>query len=317
MGMAAGQVRVIAPLMATLALLAGPALADPPPSGSAAQTASSSESSSSDSAHIETVTIESRKALERRISSFVSAVTVHPLDESLGRWGNRDRDVSDKGYIRGVVPSICPVIAGLTRDEGQFMVKRLMQIAADAGALLGAADCAPPTFIVLVTANPEAVLKNLWGNVPNFFNDERGVAPIKRCITAERPVRVCYNAYSARGQLGTRLQWQNLRQIRSVIVAVDPARIQGVGIGQLTDYIALVGLIQMRENADLGDAPTILRLFTDSAAERQPGLTSWDQALLKALYATDLRSAGQLTRIKVRLFQDLIPSNSEQRAEAH
>jgi hypothetical protein len=99
-----------------------------------------------------------------------------------------------------------------------------------------------------------------------------------------------------------------LREIYSVIVAVDAERIKGLTIGQLTDYIAMVGLVRIREDADPGDAPTILRLFTSSAPAQPEGLTSWDRAFLRELYDTTAHSVGQSGQIKLRLYRDLAPS---------
>lgn len=46
-----------------------------------------------------------------------------------------------------------------------------------------------------------------------------------------------------------------------MIIVVDSNRMQGVNAGQLADYVAMVGLAEIRVDADTGPVPTILQLF--------------------------------------------------------
>jgi hypothetical protein len=88
-----------------------------------------------------------------------------------------------------------------------------------------------------------------------------------------------------------------------VFVIADQARLHGMNLGQFADYVAMVGLAKLKPGARLGDAPTILNLF-DGAPEAAPaGLTDWDRAFLKSLYATEQISKqqrGQIARHTVR-----------------
>jgi hypothetical protein len=90
-------------------------------------------------------------------------------------------------------------------------------------------------------------------------------------------------------------------------VVVDLGRSKDLNVGQLADYIAMIGLAQIREDAEPGAAPTILHLFADTGAARPQGLSSWDQAFLKSLYSTNSSSVVQLDEIKFRLYRDLVP----------
>lgn len=53
-------------------------------------------------------------------------------------------------------------------------------------------------------------------------------------------------------------------------MVVDTGRIKGFNIGQLADYIAMIGLAQIRLDSDLGSAPTILRLFAQTNHDAMP-----------------------------------------------
>jgi hypothetical protein len=59
--------------------------------------------------------------------------------------------------------------------------------------------------------------------------------------------------------------------------------------------------------ARLGDAPTILKLF-DGASEAAPaGLTDWDRAFLKSLYATEQISKQQRGQIARHMVREIAP----------
>ncbi|MGH7107435.1 MAG: hypothetical protein ACREFT_13120, partial [Acetobacteraceae bacterium] len=60
---------------------------------------------------------------------------------------------------------------------------------------------------------------------------------------------------------------------------MDLKQTKGLTIGQLADYVALIGLAQVRPEADPGNAPTILTLFRDPKHPTQ-ALSAWDRALL-------------------------------------
>ncbi|HEX5459870.1 MAG TPA: hypothetical protein VFX20_07855 [Steroidobacteraceae bacterium] len=72
----------------------------------------------------------------------------------------------------------------------------------------------------------------------------------------------------------------------------DVSRLNDVSLEQPADYSSLAGLMSIRADADAGDAPTILRLFQDP--KPPDGLTSWDKALLYAVYNTNPSGILQL-----------------------
>jgi len=82
-------------------------------------------------------------------------------------------------------------------------------------------------------------------------------------------------------------------------------RIGGMNIGQLSDYTAMAGLVDLDINADLAEAPTILRLFTQPQEARPQGLSEWDQAFLNATYHTDPKSVDQRGAIARVVASDL------------
>ena len=92
--------------IAALALLRGGAAAEPPSNSD-----SPGSQPSIGSARLPQITVEAqRRETEKRVHEFVSHVAVMSnSDESFARWDT----------------PICPLIAGLPRDDGEFVLTRL------------------------------------------------------------------------------------------------------------------------------------------------------------------------------------------------
>jgi hypothetical protein len=268
---------------------------------------------------LDTITVEAarhREIVERQVKAFVGQIAVKPYDSSLARW-------------EPVVP-LCLLVAGLPREDGEFILARVSKIAAAAGAPLAAEHCKPNLYIV-VSADPDALLKawnkrDVW-----MFGDEsdQGGTTIRKFLNANSPVRVWYNAelYSADGTpLGntgdcrpilscrttlrataTRIVFNQTRDLTSALVMVDGPRARGINFGQLASYIAMLALAEIRANADVADAPSILHLFSRSENDRPAGLSAWDEAFLKALYRTEHTDRQQLAEIKTAMVQEIAP----------
>jgi len=293
--------RVVA--MAALALFVGcaSAVAESP-----ADSMPSTQSTAGD-AELESVTVEAgrrRERIDAQVSEFVYSVVGPGKVESLARWN---------------VP-VCVATAGLTAAESEFVRKRIAQIAMDADVSLGGTACGP-NFAVIVTPEPEVLLKEWWSEEHRLFNLDRGAGGVNRFIESDQPVRVWHNACSAPpkipahafstsdhcgvGVTGSRLTWGAVRAIYTAIVVVDLDQIEGLTFGQLADYVAMVGLAKIRPNPKLGDISTILGLFATNGSNRSKGLTVWDQSFLKAVYATTDGSVTELSQIKLRMSEQL------------
>jgi hypothetical protein len=266
------------------------------------------------------VTVEADRAtLQRRLYTFVATLAREiPRDEALRRWQ---------------VP-ICPLVAGLTHEQGEFILERLSQIATQVGAPLDKESCVRPNLVVVVSPKPEELLK-AWDRHHRMFVGPRdSKAVFQRFRQQSRAVRVWYNhdfgsakrapilngslqigkaswgiASGGDNSLGSKTFVRDVLAFSSVAVIVDGRQIVGLQIRQLSDYIALAALTEPDLDAPLGDAPTILRLFSARAAG-QPlpaELSPWDQEFLKSLYDMTLESIMQRSQITDRMFRDLAP----------
>jgi hypothetical protein len=300
--------RSLATRGAALAMLASGAVSETPPITQSSDKTPDQQSRT----ELKTITVEAqrdRTALEHQVGAFVSAIAADPFADSLARWQEPT--------------AICPLVAGLPRDHGEFILARLSRIAGSAGAPLAPEHC-KPNFYVVVTSQPEALIKALSKREPGMYGDGQGTK-IRRFESESNPIRVWYNAqlYDDSGNplvfvpgsenrqnlwaRASRIEQSTVRDLTSILVIVDARRVKGVTFGQLADFVAMVGFAEIRVNANIGDAPTILRLFLGSGNPPPAGLSAWDEAFLKALYHTRHTDKAQLAAIKTSVLQEVAP----------
>jgi hypothetical protein len=288
--------------LSPLSLLAAVVMADPPAKYPELQSGT----------ELSTITVEAerdRAVLERRVSSFVSGITMAPYQQSLARWKKE-------------MP-ICPQVAGLPYADGEYVLSRFSQIAEAAGASLAPLVCRANLHI-LVSSVPDELIAE-WSKRNPWMFGTAGGTKIRQFLHSPAPVRVWYNTsfFSADGiacktydegiticeqgaQIG-QIRLASVRDLASVIVLVDARQITEINMGQLAAYIAMVGLAEIRVDAKLGDAPTILNLFTNSANAPAIGMSTWDTAYLKALYHTQHDDKTQLLALKASMIEDVAP----------
>lgn len=281
-------------------LLASAAVAETPPIAQSSNETLDPQSKTD----LNTITVEAERAsLKRRVRTFVSAIAMQRFGDSLARW--------EKPTV------ICPQVAGLPRADGEFMLARLSRIALVAGAPLGAEHC-KANFYVIVTEKPNELLKGLEKKHPEMYTNGYYTL-VRKFESSTSPIRVWYNVElyddygwrlpgSASGT-ASNIEFSSMRDLTSVIVIVDTQRVREIGVtfGQIAAYIAMVGLAELRSDPIIGTAPTILNVFSTSGKERPPGLSSWDQAYLKALYHTSHKDRMQLAEIKTSMVNDVAP----------
>jgi hypothetical protein len=296
--------RVSVAIAMALSLLSVAAASDTPPAASAPKTT------------IDSTTVvgqKDRATVEREVGTFVNAIAVKPGSESLARWQLQ-------------IP-LCPLVAGMPKSDGEYILSRVSKIAAAAGAPLAPEHC-KGNFYIVVTADPEGVIKAWSKRDVRMFGDEadQGGTTIRE-FNAASPVRVWYNtefyeldgtplgnnedaaAGGTRTDLSaraTRIEINSYRALSSAMAIVDARRMKDVSYGQIAAYVAMVGLVQMRPQANVGEAPTILNLFA-GAGKAPPGLTAWDESFLKAVYATRITDKAQIAEIKTAMVQDVAP----------
>jgi hypothetical protein len=271
-----------------------------------------------------TITVEGKRdraTVEKQADTFVSRVIVHPFDESLARWRT----------------PVCPLVFGVSRDNGEYLLEKLSQIARNVGVPLAGEKCRA-NFYIVMTPEPDALLK-AWSKRDVTMFGDAGSRQVSKFKQAAAPIRVWYNLSldnadgtslsdaspglalsggSADGAgafngiptnnhaIATRLAWNEVRDLASAIVLIDTRKAIGIKYNQLTAYIAMAAFAEVRLDGDVGSIPTVLSLFKPGANTAPPGLSEWDEALLKALYRTEQTDKGQLGEVRLSVAQTML-----------
>jgi hypothetical protein len=275
--------------------------APPPPVQAGVPTVTAAPAGAPDDAGLETVRVEgSRAELAKRVTSFVSTLT--RLDGDLvSRWGEA---------------SICPLVIADDKAEAAWIRQRLVEIAQGVPIRIDSGGKCQPNLTVIMTADLEIWKKR---NPSLFKSKARDGAKVSH----GDPVRVWHNAQVAQADGGpmieelgsapilrmkdSRIVTTAVESLRSVVVLADTRAAAGVTLQQLADYIAMVGFSRPDLKADLGQAATILRLFTAESAQRERGLTDWDLAFLRGLYRQSYSAVQQRSAIASRMVRELAP----------
>ena len=311
-----------------------------PRQAAAAYSASQGSSSRAEPAQLGAITIEASKeqqTLRRQVAHFIASVVARPLNDAPYRWNE----------------PVCPLVAGLSKAAGEFILARISTAAREAHAPLAGKVCHPNLYVV-ASAEPEVFLEKerarnwrMFGVFDAADAHEPGVEAVERFVHSRRPIRVWYNTglscnesaapgawasttamggYGSSGNAATGLAgfglsgltapvcggadtrlirtstWSN---ITSAIVVVDLRRVKHVAIQQLADYVALVGLAGVREDANPDPQPSVLQLFGHASAP--PGLSPWDRALLFSLYNTNDWDKLQVSEMQSAMLKRIAP----------
>jgi hypothetical protein len=264
---------------------------------------------------LDQITVQAqRETLRKQVDQFFhSAILKPPFDESPLRWDQ----------------AVCPLVEGMIRPAGEFLLRRLSELARESGVPLAKENCKHPNLFIIVAKKPEIFLKLWWRSQPRMYNTTWGIEPVRRFIEKSRPIRVWYNVgpaagsnnisslltasidpglgtvdypivhdYTSSGGIGSRLSFATVRHIGSAIIVIDPAQVGELNIGQFSDYITMVSFAEVNQDADLSANSTILNLFAASSAAVPLEMTRWDKALLRALYTTEHGSRVQMSQME-------------------
>lgn len=252
------------------------------------------------------------------MTTFVGKLTHSPRfsRESVPRWSQ----------------PLCFAVAGLPRSQGEFVLARLSRVATSVGAeLRRGCSRRDANFYVVFTPNPEETLKYLHHHPWLLFPSNTPPPQIERFLSPPTSdvVRVWHNAQFVSGggapvvttscapgdgpsgplancqPEASRLILSAVQDFTQALVVIDSTRLTGINFGQISAYVAFVGLVDFDLPDNLGDTPSILRLFTDSPEKRPDGLTAWDRAFLSALYNTDQRSPTQRGQIVSKMVDEI------------
>lgn len=277
--------------------------------------------SAHDGSKLPNVTIEAatKKELRLEVDHFVTSVAIQPWGDALFRWTR----------------PVCPLVAGLPKAQGEFVLARISKAAMDAHAPLAGRVCAPNLFVVALGDDPGPLLETWWKHDRRMYSFQtKGIEAVEQFIHSTRPVRAWYNTYQGcdgdaaatstlayvlaglgkPGQGPTAcastirsriVSMSTGSDVSSALVVVDGRQMKNINLRQMADYIALASLADVRLDADSTPAPSILELFGQGTTPQ--GLTPWDRALLYSLYNTNHMSALELQEMEITMARRLTP----------
>jgi len=193
--------------------------------------------------------------------------------------------------------ALCPLVSGVTRQQGNQILDHVLAIAHESGVPLGGEKCVPNLYILLTT-DPEQLLEGMQKR-NTAFTFGCGIKDpftqpslIEDFIHTPRIVRTWYNTlptypgWSAKRECAyRRLNGLPPTNLLTAFVVIDTTRLPGIAPEQLADYIAMVSLVPVNPDGPVREGETILRLFDGPPGSAPTGITVWDRALLKIVYA--------------------------------
>jgi hypothetical protein len=280
-------------------------------SSSSAPISNSAGPSSTPPETLQEVTVTGHRVeLEKRVLEFVNHIAAAENEEGLPRWK----------------APICPFVSGLTKEEGEFVIRRISEVARQAGAPLAGENCHPRNLYILVHPHPKELLQAMEKRNRTFTvgNDDTPPEVFENFLATPRAVRVWYTTEERNlngvafvrhpgdpppimRTTGSTQDNGVVWQFAHVFVVVDQTRLDGISREQLADYVAMVALADLKPDANLGDAPSILRLFEGTPSEAPGSMSEWDLAFLKSLYTTDQKSKQQRNEIAHEIVQTVAP----------
>jgi hypothetical protein len=236
-----------------------------------------------------------RAELEPKVEEFINEVAPSGNEAGLLRWNDE----------------VCPQVTGATEDQGEFILARVSEVARAAAVPLAGEHCSPNLHI-FVTARPKELLQEMEKRNSEFvFGVNASSAIVHEFVDTPRPVKVWYNTTNEMAWVPPLIDVQGLAVTAPVIsrafVIVDQRQMQGVSVGQLADYVTMVGLADLKASEHLGDAQTILKLFDGPPQAGPSGMTDWDRAFLKALYVTE-QSGQQQAQLASAMVRQIVPT---------
>jgi hypothetical protein len=220
--------------------------------------------------------------------------------------------------------SICPLTLGLDPARNAFVTARILAVAATIGAPHDDSSTCKPNVKILFTLEPQQVLEEAVkkdSRVLGFHYQRQQ----KRLMTFSRPIQSWYvtstrnyrgveavddplplggaqegfigtpNGYfpGSRvppGEPGSRLTNLRSSQIVSALIVVDANKVNGMTIGSVSDYLAVLTLSQAKSPDTCSQLPSIMDLMASTCDNRDKvtQVTAGDLAFLRALYKANL-----------------------------
>ena len=253
------------------------------------------------------IVVQGQRDVERRVSSFIRALTDVPLSGQISRFDW----------------AVCPLVVGLAGRQDEDAADRMRSVAQAVGIPVGKPKC-KANVLVVVTNDTKKFVDSLKRGEPSYFE---GVPPkemealgksgaaaawhIEGLLDAdgrEVPRDAQTGQYRlSRTDVPSHISTTTRSHFLAAIVVLDSRALSGLTVVQLADYAAMRTFAHTDpSHVEKSAAPTILTILDAPVGTSVPiTLTEWDYAYLKALYgSTENRLAGQQRHEMARKMTD-------------
>jgi hypothetical protein len=248
--------------------------------------------------------------------------------------------VETDGQVARFDAPVCPASLGLPADYNVVIAERVRSVARLAGAAVADGHCVP-NVLIITASDALDFTRALHSLRPRLFEGlkvreiqslMRGDEPAKAWQIVETRGRdgrrlesisyiemgghIVYvaNAHLLQSTLNSRIGMPTRQDLTLSVIVMDLSATQGRSLQQIADYAAMRTLARTRAPAEVGRRHSILTLFRDAPDGRDPeeGLTAWDRAYLKGVYAVPVdKAAGQQRLTIARLVRAGLDSASD------
>jgi hypothetical protein len=282
-------------------------------------------------APVESVTVTGTRS-RLMIEKFVQSVAApsHYLGK-LARWED----------------GVCPIVTGLKPGFLKFVMQRVRDVAAKAGAPVNADAACKPNIEIVFTTTPQALLDGIRKTNRNFLGYYDNEDQLAKLATVTRPIQAWYTIATrdvggkievdssrivgaglpipcaecpgkvtylpnatAHATTGTRLGDGLRSSLYHVIIAANPQKLMDYEMGGVADYIAMLALAQLGGLDGCQSLPTVLNLLASGCEPNADEMTQNDRGYLDGLY----KSGADRT---LRVQQDEVSYRIEQMSSGH
>lgn len=272
--------------------------------------------------------VVSARPLDAQVRSFLDDVALPERNLRMARWYRH----------------VCVGMFNLRGASAQYVVDRVSEIGLEIGLEPGEPGCTP-NILIFASDNGAELAKGMVKARPRVFDPGgsgmvRTRAALRRFQDSDAGIRWWHvsvpmdsdtNSIAVRlpgesapwvGATPSRLRTEIRNDIGRVFIILDINKLDGMNMTQVADYAAMVAFSQIDSDADFSGYDSILAMMSDRSKQ---GMTSWDQAYLKALYSAELTQVqknhqiGEIARLmEIReLRPELASTNDEAEPNRH
>lgn len=236
-------------------------------------------------------TAEDVRALRR----FAEQVLEPAKTDQLARWNAR----------------VCPKITGVRDAEARFIRERITSLASDVGLRVADGEC-NTTMLIAFSLGAGELAISLTDRKRVLLRQD-GYVKWQQFRETHRPVRwLTVTDFCSEGCAlpNSRLSHSSQANFQILVVIVDHEQIGDFQIGELADYLAMVSLAAPDMDGPWPKSSILAMFDTKRDESARFGLTDYDLALLRGLYASRGNATGreQVSRIVAEMTADIDPA---------